>query len=289
VSDRITITADELGPVGDELGRGGQGIVYELPSRPHHLLKVYLDDAVDRDGLEALVRWRLRLSSRDRRVIDAMTAWPLAVVPDLSTGLAFVMRRAPTEFFHDRPGGSRPHDLQWAYCTSVAYSGRQPATRRQAVTIVHRLAMVLDVLHRNDVVYGDLSATNVLWSARHGRPRIFLIDCDAAWATIGPRGCGGGQTPNFADPWPSDGTPAAERRRDLYKLGLVFLRLYYRSQLPVTAETPTIDLAADPPITRSVHGLLQGALSPDGDRPTAADWMPRLAALDRRLRAAGVT
>jgi len=280
------VSLDELGPRGEELGAGGQGRVVRLRERPGELVKLYCTD-VDRNALVELVEWRHRLPQRDRRIIDAVTAWPLHVVesPD---GIGVHVREAPSVFFHEVAGEQQVRDLQWAYCRSVAYVGREPATRRAAVTLVHHWATVLDVFHRNGVVYGDLSATNVLWSDRGARPRLFVIDCDAAWLTTGRRAVAGGQTPGWDDPWPSDGSPADERRRDLYKVGLMFLRLYYRSQLPVDAATKHIALPADPPTSRPVRQLLHGSMRRDGARPAANDWLGPLRMFDRVLRARGI-
>ena len=281
-----TVPLADLGPLGEEIGAGGQGRVIRIRRRPGLLVKVYAAD-VDRDALLELVRWRRALPTRDRRIVDSATAWPLAVV-DGPDQVGVLVREAPPVFFQEIAGHRQVRDLQWAYCRSVSYVGREPVSRRAAVTLVHHWATVLDILHRHGVVYGDLSATNVLWSERGARPGLFVIDCDSAWVTTGARAVAGGQTPGWDDPWPSDGSPDAERRRDLYKLGLMFLRLYYRSQLPIDALTRQIALPADPPTSRPIRDLLVASLRRDGSRPGAADWVEPLRCFERVLRSRGV-
>lgn len=272
-----------LGRIGDPLGSpGGQGTVYELPDRPGWVLKRYHPGvAVSVTGLLALVGWPQSLVLRDRKVIDACTAWPAQVVDFLDDTYGFVMRRAPGRFFHEVEGVRLPRDLGWAYLADAArFVGLNAAAPAVAAALVYRIAVVFDVLHRNSVVYGDFSSGNALWSCGP-RPQIFLFDCDAAHVVGQPRALLEMQTPLWDCPWDGLGGPD----RDLYKLALAFLRLYFRYEGPVHTGTGAIRIPDRPAVTREVHDLMAAGLRKDSAlRPPAAHWLEALPRLDRGLR-----
>lgn len=274
-----------IGPADPEpLHGGGQGEIRSLARFPHQLLKTYTTAAPDVDGLVALVEWRHRLAPGDRRVVDARTSWPVAVVPDTPWGPGVVIPRAPKLFMVDVEGRRRARDLQFACVPAALWTVPALLSPSGAVTLTFRYAGVLDVLHRNDAVYGDLSHTNLLFGGSLSRPEIFLIDCDGAWVTTAPRPLPPAETANWIDPWPGDRRAEAERRRDLWKLSLLFVRTYYRSVAAIDGTRRLIELPPEPPITAGVRKLLHAGLARDGDRPTADEWMPALRRLHDLLR-----
>jgi hypothetical protein len=278
-----------LGDIGPPFGHvGGQGRVHPLPDHPGWLYKRYHDTTpVDPDGLLALVEWRRQLTGRDRRIVDVRTAWPQYVV-EHPGGHGVVIRRAPARFFHVFGDEEVGTDLQFACLDTATWGGAGPAGPRTAVAIVYRYAQVLDVLHRNGVVYGDMSHTNMLWTSAPGWPGVFVIDCDAAWLTTGPRGVPFSETPPWIDPWPNDLTAERLRRLDLFKLGQLFLRTYYHWPGKITATTTSLGLHDEPPVTRRITDLLTASLRrdrPHQPRPRARDWLDPLVVLERHLRA----
>ncbi|WP_157581293.1 hypothetical protein [Phycicoccus sp. Root563] len=268
--------------VGPLLGSGGQGDVYELPSDPGRLFKRYRSGVrVDETGLSALVEWRLELSPRDRAVVDKHTAWPLEVVDCPGGTLGILMNRAPRDFWHTVEGGVLPRDLSWAFMSEAArFVGLEPATPRAAVAIMVQLATAFDVLHRNGATYGDLSASNVLWTG-DGCPSVLLIDCDAAEVNGRPRALREAQTPLWSCPWPG----VEGRERDEFKLAMAFLRLFFRYEGPIMDSTSSIEVPSHPPVTGEAADLLTAGLRQVSVRPAAADWLPVLRELHGGLRA----
>jgi hypothetical protein len=268
--------------VGAFLKDGGQGEVHELTSSPDQLLKRYKPGiAVDAAGLEALVAWRQGLDPRDRNVVDQFAAWPLEAVDCENGSFGIVMKRAPRQLWHVVEGDTLPRDLSWAFMEDAArFVGLQPATATAAVTIMFQIATVFEVFHRNGVVYGDLSAANVLWSGGR-RPTIFVIDCDATEVIGRPRALQEAQTPLWACPWPG----VTARERDEYKLALAFLRLFFHYEGPLTDSTRNIQIPATPPVTREAADLLGAGLREVSIRPAAADWLNPLRTLERGLKA----
>ncbi len=257
--------------------------MYELPD-PRGLVKLYPSDSrVDLGGVGALIEWRHQLSERDRRRIDLTASWPHRVV-EFEGRFGVTMAKAPARFFDNVEGLPTPRDLQWAISPAARFSGRDLITPREALAVVYRCVQTLSVIHRNGVVYGDLSSTNLLWSAEGRRTSIFLLDCDAAWRTTAARPQPHAQTALFVDPWIA--TPSAEQmmRSDLYKLGVLFLRLYYRVVIDLTDKMRVLELPNSPPITPRVRQLIKTALAKGGSRPTAEDWLRPLEGLDRAIR-----
>jgi hypothetical protein len=276
------IKLSALGGIGQVLSVGGQGSVYELPARPAELLKRYHSHVrVDVNGLEALVQWRATLSPRDLGIINRSTAWPVEVVNCEDGTSGFIMPRAPAEYWHTLENDTLPRDLSWAFMVdSARFVGLKPASPPAAVAVIHKLMIVFDVLHRNGICYGDLSATNVLWSGG-SRPDIFVLDCDAAWIAGQPRALKDAQTMLWKCPW--QGVQA--RERDEYKLALAFLRLFFRYEGPIDSTTRNIQLPAYPPVTREAAELLAAGLREVTNRPAASDWFEALHKLERGLKA----
>lgn len=293
----IDIAEDRLGAIGDPVGlAGGQGTVYELIEHPDWLYKRYHEDLdVDPDGLRGLVRWGRGLHGRDQRILDVRTSWPRYVVRH-DRGHGVVFRRANRRFTHDHDGRVLGTDLQFACYKTGAWAGAGPAGPRTAVAIVYRYAQVLDVLHRGHVAYGDMSFTNMLWSSSTPRPHVFLIDCDAAWLTTGPRGLPPGHTHLWIDPWVDPWTrlgPHEARATDLFKLALLFVRTYYNSITDFVDEsTRLVRLGDRPPVSARIAHLVQSGLTRNTttrmDEASADRWFGPLVALDRRLEARGM-
>jgi hypothetical protein len=278
-----------LGRIGPQLGHhGGQGLVYELLDHPDWLYKKYhAQTTVDVAALLELVTWPDRLVGRDRRIVDARTSWPRLLVQH-ATGHGVVIRRAPAQFTHVAGNKRTGTDLQFACLDNGKWGGAGPADPRTAICIVYRYAEVLDVFHRHDVVYGDMSYTNMLWSSATGWPGVFVIDCDATWLTTGRRALPAGQTWPWEDPWPDDGSALRARRTDLFKLGQLFLRAYYHwGTGKIGLTTTSLGMRPDPPVTGRIVQLLTGALQreqPGLQRPEAAEWLVPLRNLERQMR-----
>lgn len=268
--------------VGALLGSGGQGDVYELDCDPGRLLKRYRAGvAVNEAGLIALVDWRRHLAPKDMAIVDKHAAWPLEVVDCEDGTFGIKMNRAPKQYWHTVEGNELPRDLSWAFMVdSARFVGLQPASPLAAVMMLVQLATVFNVLHRNGVAYGDLSASNVLWTGG-GYPSVLLIDCDAAEVSGRPRALQEAQTPLWNCPWPG----VEGQERDEFKLAVAFLRVFFRYEGPIADTTRNIQVPAYPPVTRDAADLLGAGLKQVSIRPSAADWLPALHQLHRGLKA----
>ena len=90
--------------------------------------------------------------------------------------------------------------------------------------LCHALASVLAVLHRNELVYGDLSARNVLWTIRP-EPAVLLLDCDGVRRVGKAAPARQLDSPDWDDPSSTNQTIESDR----YKFGLFVARVFARS------------------------------------------------------------
>lgn len=257
------------------LGRGGAGSVEAVgrdyvPGVSLVFKRYHRSQLVDGAALRRLVGWRRRLPRADRARLDAVAAWPLAVVVTGRGELTGVlMRRVPPVFVATvrLPSGKRRSVLREAQYL-VADPGRArrlgapEADPRDRLEVVWSLCEVVAFLHRNRIVLGDLSTRNVLWCGGPGR--VLLVDCDSM--TLG--GVGSPVAPAFTVDWddPAQSTMAAASS-DVYKLGLFVLRSLARSFQ--TRDPSAADAALDGP----GRWLLRCSLDPDPDaRPHADAW-----------------
>ncbi len=197
-----TVQRSEL-RLGELLAEGGEGRVFEVLSAPAGLgyQRVYkeLRRPVPVPELSSLVAFPYLLAGRDAplsaRVVTS-SAWPLSVVvghdPELALGT--VLPRAPHEFWvRHRDGTNRLASLSYLANDpdriAVAYGVMMPAPGApERVALVYALARLLDAWQSgpddSQVVHGDLSAKNVLWSLRPA-PAVYVLDCDGATVTTG--------------------------------------------------------------------------------------------------------
>lgn len=303
------VGVDEL-RVGDLLAEGGEGRVHLLPRMPHLVLKLYRRPA-DAGQLARLVAWPGQLPPAGEQEVRASSSWPVSVVVGRAgEGLGLLVPRAPRRFsVRHRDGHSRLASLSYLTADpdhrAAAYGLSLPAEGGpERVGIVHALARLLAAFDTGELGagHGDLSTKNVLWSLQRG-PEVFVLDCDSA-ALFGPDGQPAGadgrrraMTPNWDDPAvPPGHNPTAAT--DRYSLALIFLRVVGAANFPVQARQrsgdrleirfpvppgPGSELLLDP--GAPLWALCGRALSLDGDRPAAAEWLRPLETL---LAAMGV-
>lgn len=136
-------------------------------------------------GLLSIVRVRAEMHADQRRQLDNRAVWPLRVVEHNGAAVGVLMRLIPNEYFQVlrlRRGDSttKPRELQFLfqeehYCKRT---GVEFATALQRLQLLRDFAYLLALLHRARVVFGDISARNILY--RLGpRPSVMIVDCDA--------------------------------------------------------------------------------------------------------------
>jgi serine/threonine protein kinase len=290
---RVVFDAAEL-DLGRKLGEGGQGTVHEVRhtgigtvgNRASVVCKEYREELLGQlngEALHAMVARVNELTITEARWLSARAAWPSAVVTRDGRPVGFLMRSAPSEFTFEfkrlsARAGTATRLATFDYLLNDdAYTTRigLRLTEQQRVQRLAAVAELLSGLHRLGIAVGDLSPKNLLFG-RPPEPGCFLIDCDTLrlhGATVLPQV----ETPDWALPGGEEKGTAAG---DVYKLGLLVLRVLARSQ---TAADPGELRGADKALVRLVRGSLQ---ADPARRPSAGEWEERLRRLaGRALRA----
>jgi hypothetical protein len=153
---------------------------------------------------------------------------------------------------------------------AAAVSERDVVAR---ATVLARVSLLLEVLHRNGVVFGDLSKRSVLFGAGEVAS-AFVVGCEgAAFAGEGvlQRNSAGWAAPSSSDVELSREPSVQSVETDRYKLGLLVLRV-------IAPAGDGLDRSRDASRAAGVldeqgQRMLDRALGDDpAARPTAADW-----------------
>ncbi|MCC9310938.1 hypothetical protein LN042_28365 [Kitasatospora sp. RB6PN24] len=260
--------------LGDRLGRGGQGAVWEVNGRLINrtwqvVFKEYTAECraeLRGDALDAQVEFLPGLPLRTGQWLSEHTAWPAAAVADDDGHCGFLMRRLPEEYFFDLSTGDRKPAALEFLLNNESYQRRigLHVTDLQRLQLLLDLAGLLDRLHGLGVVVGDLSPKNVLFRLAPA-PGCFLIDCDAM-RVEGRDALVQRETPDWAVP---TGEELATVAADGYKFGLLALRLFARDQA-------TRDAGALAGVSPALGRLARLSQSGPDLRPGLGQWAEAL-------------
>ncbi|GAA0416926.1 hypothetical protein Aca07nite_08280 [Actinoplanes capillaceus] len=320
----LELTLDQLGRL-DELARGGTATVYLAPELrlpglddERFVYKKYNEVTKQSagpslgTGLSNFVRFRERLPEEQREAWDARIIWPVSVVLD-DSGAAdgVIMRLIPERYFQEftkRAGGvnRKPREVETLFGDDVTSArkglpGVDPPAR---IRLIRAIAAAYGMMHKQNVVVGDISGRNIIYDPDPARPSIMVVDVDSA-RIKGNRAVFGMQphTPNWQPPEallasaalqrasrssPSPPVEMLDRLRsrwaiqttatDVYKFALMTVRILSNGRGGAVSRDPARargvlkarigDTAAD---------LLDASFSDDAkQRPTMRDWYDAL-------------
>jgi hypothetical protein len=283
-----------------EIGRGASGVVYQLrgarvPGLAGDLAyKEYRAGGAvaSVSGLVRIIQAVEQLQAEQRRFVEHMTVWPLRVVVDDGGDAAgILMRLIPGRFFEDMrlPSGGRARITREVQHLIVApeLSRRHeidvPAAddAETRLRLCERLSFLLSILHGGDLVYGDLSARNILY-ALDPEPAVLLVDCDAARRHGSAAVNKQANSPDWDPPETVRasqlGHPLPQTQdTDRYKLALFVLRCLTPGKGSSINRNPA---RAHAMLDRDGRELLRRGLQGPADRrPRAIDWWRYLAML----------
>jgi DNA-binding helix-hairpin-helix protein with protein kinase domain len=149
---------------GEEIARGGEGVIFALLSTPGEVLKVYKDSrelAEKRRKVECMTKmYRPGLASH--------TAWPTDFVDGQL--LAILMPRVSGIELHDVYG---PKSRMTKFPT---------ARNKFLVTVAFNLCAALEDIHATGAVVGDFNQRNILVGIKAD---VCFIDCDSFQIRVG--------------------------------------------------------------------------------------------------------
>lgn len=261
----------ELGQleVGHELGDGGQGKVFSLPTQ--QVLKTYHEHMrgdLRPEVLTDLIQMSGALTCNGMHV-QQWAAWPQARVTAQGRVIGFLMPRVPDDFWIQVGGKYRLASLSYLACEPKPVWGHVSLPNDlDRLAILARLAAVMEALHQRGLVIGDLSFNNVLWSA--SPIGVMLIDCDGVHKEHGPTAMPQADTIDWGDPL--GGTAPPDQDRDRYKLSLAVVRVLARQLSATPGDARKLTLAVPKDRLESILDLFDRAAGPRGSRPAAAEW-----------------
>lgn len=170
------LTARAVMKFTQEIGRGGEGVVYETDRRDGQVCKVLDQSRRPRSTIEKL---KLMI---ERQVEHPAICWPTELVEIGGETVGYLMPRASGKELQRtifiRPLFEKVHS-DW--------------TRIHLVHLTRAILKAVQHLHAKGVLLGDVSAQNVMVQDEFN---IFLVDCDSF--QIGPFACGVGTPPYLA-------------------------------------------------------------------------------------------
>ncbi len=289
------------GPVrlGQEIARGGEGAIFDLPEQPERVVKIYHTALTPEraDKLQAM-------ATHGSPAIEAMAAWPLDTVRADGAIVGLVMQRVRNR-----------HDFDALLSGSARRRFFPNADYRMLIAVAANLARAVAAVHTAGHVIGDINERCAMVGA-DGTVR--LIDCDSfqieADGVVYPCDVG---TPMYQPPELQDGKPFRGRRRtrnhDSFGLAVLIFRLLFFGRhpfagRPAVGEAPELPEAIrahlfawsgrislrQPPNTLNlgdvgpqVEEFFRRAFGPEGaeaGRPRASAWAEALGALQDSVR-----
>lgn len=234
------------------------------------------------ERLEDLVRLRHEVDPKTRRELDARASWPLAVVL-AEEPLGVLLPAAPSTFnypFRLASGRDGTALLEAQHLMARPSQnhrvGLPPIGIRARLAVAVHIVNTFSLLHATGLVYGDLSAKNVVIRLRP-EGTSYLLDCDGILQV----GFGKGQPTVESPDWdPPEGSRRPTQRTDAYKLGLLVGRIL--AAIGGSARAEALEARLTPLVPDEILGALRASLREDPElRPPVADWSgPLRSALD---------
>lgn len=268
-----------------ELGAGGEGRVFEVPGLGNLVYKEFFPSATsipDLQALERLISARESWSPDEQSWMNERSVWPISSVLENGRLKGLLMPRIPKLFYRSHGIKANPRVVlcEWNYLALRNRFGSNPnifsdvprPETFQVIELILDLSRTMSLLHAHDIVLGDVSGKNLLWTDRPSF-RVFAIDNDG-FRFIGTGGIASPkQSPDWEDPVLAGRATTPES--DIYKLGLAAFRALWSAG----TDKPTMDRmnqSVGSGISKDVVDLIaQSTLGPT--RPSSADWVSVLA------------
>lgn len=169
------------------LGEGGESTgVREVVGHPGWVAKLYKEplEHDEADTLARLIELPGEMTWADMRLVDRHCAWPVARITDRGETVGVIMPRIPEPFyvrFAYEGGLTEPKELLLDHLVlqdaKFSALGLEPPSDARRRSTAARFLALGALMERYDVVYGDWSYRNALWSRQNGD--VFLIDLDS--------------------------------------------------------------------------------------------------------------
>lgn len=285
MSPIINFTALAQGNGLTEIGRGGEGLVYLVRSMPNIVFKEFKQfpgHTPNRIALEEIINLPSRMDSVERQWINERTTWPQQIVTKGPTMCGFIMPLIGPEYFRMHGARIAPKKVacEWNYLSmrekfrtnTNIHSEIPQVSPLEALKVVGDLARTMEILHKYDMVIGDVSGRNLLWTDRPAL-RVLVIDVDSfhfegKTGVASPK-----QSPDWDDPYLGPNNNFTTKASDRYKLALAAYRAVWSATTdrpdPSKRDVPSCPVGID----ESIRDLVRRGLGPESTRPEPSEWV----------------
>lgn len=159
--------------LGQQLAAGGEGIVYELSGDSSHVAKIYKPNRFKSEVEKGVMERKLKamISMNVSATVDGLLrlAWPQDILYENGKIVGFIMPRITTKY--------KIFDVYRTGRNSIREKEYSNYTWKYSVQFAYNMAWVVNYLHRNNIVIGDLNQNNIAVDVKTGA--VILIDCDS--------------------------------------------------------------------------------------------------------------
>lgn len=266
----------------ERLSEGGEGIVYRLLNQPNLVYKEYKANQLPHLNIQALEELMAIIGtwepSHQSRLLTR-TVWPQSLVAHGAEKRGFLMPAIEEDFYRRYGLRSNPKRVLCDWNQLSYQDAPMPAhmisevprpSLEQKIMLLKDLVATIDLLHQHNIIVGDMSGKNLIWSIQPNR--VIIIDCDS-FRINGRKGvCVHKESPGWIDPT-LQGRPTC-KESDIYKLGVAAFRSLWND--PSSVVTPEVVNRLRPnDIPSDLISLISASVG-TSNRPTSADWARRL-------------
>ena len=267
-------------------GEGGEGTVHRVLRTRLVFKRYHKDVRIISDALQRLIDWPMSLSAKDRRLLDAHTAWPRnRVIDQQRRTVGVLLPVAPDEFYFQRTTDRRRalRELQHLIHTERSMViGVSPVDLRGRTKLMQDLTNLLQLFEQHEITHGDINGRNVVWSEPTWRGGgVYLLDCDGCQKGLLRTVIDRRTAPQWADPDRPPGGPDLDS--DRFGLALVIARALVQARVVINGGRARITTVLHPPFDHpTFQGALTHGLGPRPGRLRASLWEDVLRALPPR-------
>ncbi|MFI6400505.1 hypothetical protein ACIBED_20585 [Rhodococcus coprophilus] len=266
---------------GKQLGSGGQGAVYKLVENDSRVAKYWLTPL--EQGLPELKELIHRRADVEKSIGQhpVSLCWPENPIRKDGIMTGYTMSIIAEKFYFEQTYGSvtKEHlrELQHAIPRKSAFPLPFDVDDDDRLELVYLVAVFLDSMHSNDLVYGDFSWMNFTFSLNPIELCVLDFDSSRVQGSLPFTRSEPLDSPDWHDP---ESRKAAVVRvdSDRYKFALFAYRMLVAKDLYSTIDPDRVRSLSGDPQLESLRGLWARALGVSGSRPQVAEWVR---ALDR--------
>jgi len=285
-----TISRQTIAGSLEFLNEGGEGAVYLIASKPSLVFKEYLPEVlptIDMQMLQRLVGIESALPTSDWERIRKRSAWPTDLVADSGRTIGFTMSKLDLRFYR-KYGLKQKPSLTLCEWNHIVHQNQPLGKLRMSevprlnendiLKLLHDLAITIETIHRSDLIIGDLSGRNLIWSIDNGH-EVHFIDCDSfRFASNSPNAVAK-QTVDYIDP--TVGNEPTNQQTDVYKFGIAAFRALSGEPSKYPADVGVRrELLARSDNDSIAHLVERSTSNNQSSRPSISEWV---AALDERV------